>query len=262
MALRHSSYFYLITYCFFSLSIVEFYALLLPLALKQNLLYTKSMDANTSYACLIVVLSVYNIAVLITIVSTMCCVLIDPIDDYMYNSANESSPMHYCYICDRHIYFNTKHCIVCNKCIKNYDHHCVWLNACIGANNYTAFILSVWSIAGMLLILLVICIFLLVRIILLYSAKSNEIFKLYRLMFISYSGLIAVLLISITFYITTLIFIIQLVVFHTYLYVIKKTTYEYIVEHHNRIRNSGVVITSDDGCDIVRVDASNESKSS
>ncbi|KAG5484787.1 hypothetical protein LSCM1_06613 [Leishmania martiniquensis] len=44
-----------------------------------------------------------------------------------------------CMFCRRRTHEDSKHCKACNKCVEGFDHHCKWLNMCVGDKNYRIF---------------------------------------------------------------------------------------------------------------------------
>ncbi|XP_010643204.1 probable palmitoyltransferase ZDHHC11 isoform X3 [Fukomys damarensis] len=42
----------------------------------------------------------------------------------------------YCHLCEVTVNEKAKHCSSCNKCVAGFDHHCKWLNNCVGSRNY------------------------------------------------------------------------------------------------------------------------------
>ncbi|CAJ1986934.1 palmitoyl acyltransferase 7 [Leishmania donovani] len=44
-----------------------------------------------------------------------------------------------CMFCRRRTHVDSKHCKACNKCVEGFDHHCKWLNVCVGTKNYQLF---------------------------------------------------------------------------------------------------------------------------
>ncbi|XP_013361336.1 PREDICTED: tubulin polymerization-promoting protein isoform X12 [Chinchilla lanigera] len=68
----------------------------------------------------------------------------------------------YCHLCEVTVNEKAKHCSACNKCVAGFDHHCKWLNNCVGSRNYWFFFCSVASaLIGLLcvkILLLYVCI--------------------------------------------------------------------------------------------------------
>merc|ERR1740122_503538 len=64
-------------------------------------------------------------------------------------SANKATGP-WCFVCNVNVHEDSKHCWDCGKCVENFDHHCPWLNNCVGARTYRAFLAAVWSLLGML----------------------------------------------------------------------------------------------------------------
>lgn len=52
---------------------------------------------------------------------------------------DDSAFEYFCNHCDTNVKEFSKHCGRCQRCAQMFDHHCVWLNNCIGYNNYRVF---------------------------------------------------------------------------------------------------------------------------
>lgn len=117
----------------------------------------------------------------------------------------------FCSICNVHKPLRAKHCYDCNKCVLKFDHHCHWLGTCVGYMNHRKFWwyavletpLCVWTCA-------------------LYCNAFTESKTSYTWL---QNGLVVALLI---FLMLCIIFLVALILFHSYLILTNQTTYEII----------------------------------
>ena len=96
-----------------------------------------------------------------------------------------------------------KHCRICEKCISTYDHHCPWLGNCIGEKNRKVFYCFLWAQYFQIIVAMYIS----VRMIVNHKNRAAAIVTL------SIEALF-------------LIFVMYLLVFHTYLAFSNITTWE------------------------------------
>jgi hypothetical protein len=121
-----------------------------------------------------------------------------------------------CTFCRRRTHVESKHCKACNKCVDNFDHHCKWLNMCVGGKNYKLFFTFVLSACMGTLTALVAGICLLARHWPVLT-HHNLYFRVGPIIMCSVIALgIGPML--------------RLLFFHIYLCVVRKTTYQYILD--------------------------------
>ncbi|CAD8055807.1 unnamed protein product [Paramecium sonneborni] len=133
----------------------------------------------------------------------------------------------FCELCIAYVKETTKHCKQCNRCCEDFDHHCRWINNCVGGKNYKQFI-------GMILFTFLILLHSMIvngRVINQYNKQELKTLTIYskqqKSMFI-----IAVLFLVLE--IVGSIFLLQLIVFHAYLYKKGITTYEFIIQRRTK----------------------------
>lgn len=144
-----------------------------------------------------------------------------------------------CTVCNTSVGVDSKHCGNCNRCVQHFDHHCIWLNNCVGYNNYNFFIKV---IIFLLIHETIIIIFIGQH---LHSYQENR--KINH-MNINTLGISIYLIIQAVFLI---IFLINLLILHIYLYSKGITTYEFIKSRKNK--NSRVKVSLDAGSTKVTV---------
>lgn len=109
----------------------------------------------------------------------------------------------YCTACNIEQPLRAKHCRICDKCISTYDHHCPWLGTCIGEKNRKYFY---WFLCAQLLQIEV-GMYISLRMIALSKGRV--------------AGIVTIIIEA--FF---LLFVIYLLIFHTYLAFSNTTTWE------------------------------------
>jgi palmitoyltransferase len=133
-----------------------------------------------------------------------------------------------CTVCNTSVGSDSKHCGNCNRCVERFDHHCIWLNNCIGYNNYHNFIK------------LIVFLFIFEVIILGVSAQNIQKFNIQRNMRKVKDLVLAVSLYLLIQAAVLIIFLVNLIVLHIWLYYKGITTYEFI-KSRNRKKENGKV---------------------
>lgn len=140
----------------------------------------------------------------------------------------------YCSMCDCHVNAKSKHCRICNKCVDVFDHHCMWLNNCIGRHNYKSFIVTISSVAVMIGIVLVVCIYLIID----YftdEVSFQQRMALMRIFSNAPQEVLLGLLLTLVIVNLPLFFLdMQLVLLHAFLSSQQLTTYEYIMNKRSQ----------------------------
>ncbi|KAG5485411.1 hypothetical protein LSCM4_06049 [Leishmania orientalis] len=126
-----------------------------------------------------------------------------------------------CMFCRRCTNEGSKHCKACNKCVEGFDHHCKWLNMCVGDKNYRLFFSFVSAAVCVTLAGFVGGVTYLARWWHVLAAHHNAYFR---------AGPIVMCALM-----TVGIFpMAHLLIFHTYLCVVGKTTYQHILDRRER----------------------------
>ena len=111
----------------------------------------------------------------------------------------------YCTQCLIDMPLRARHCRLCQKCVSTYDHHCPWIGNCVGERNRKYFYAFLWLQQIQLTMAMILCI---------KSMNSESIAE-------QKYGLVAII-IDILFQ----LFVLYLVLFHTYLASTNTTTWE------------------------------------
>ena len=121
----------------------------------------------------------------------------------------------YCHVCNVYVQERTKHCGPCNRCCEEFDHHCNWLNNCIGTENYATFrkLITAYLVYTLSSVLLFI---------------QSHLQELAGEVDTNGQAAIILLWIQFAFNMLALLFMVQLIAFHSWLTGRGLTTFEYI----------------------------------
>jgi len=111
--------------------------------------------------------------------------------------------LRYCRKCQNNQPLRAKHCRNCERCVSTFDHHCPWVGNCVGERNKKYFYTYVWFQLGLLAMMLYLGLRLIIK-------DISVVF-----------GYLTVILASLF-----LLFVINLIVFHTYTLSQNITTWE------------------------------------
>ncbi|CAD8140432.1 unnamed protein product [Paramecium pentaurelia] len=180
---------------------------------------------------------IFSFLVLICIYFSLKTTMSDPIDNFVIQQQNnrgvyfdyeEHQLTQFCEVCIAYVKEQTKHCGYCNRCCEGFDHHCYWINNCIGRKNYKQFIGMIISTFLFLLYSIIVN----ARVINQYNKQELQTVEIY-----SDKQELILIIITIIFLIIEIIgslFLLQLIVFHAYIYKKGITTFEYIIDSRNR----------------------------
>ena len=135
-------------------------------------------------------------------------------------SGGATFTMRWCDECKHYRPPRSHHCCVCEMCVEHFDHHCPWVDNCVGMKNYRYFVLFLSSLILYILIGLGSTI---VVIVLKHETLLELIVELILCIILPIS----------------LIPILILAVFHVYLMIIGKTTFEQIKSEDPSPYNKG-----------------------
>jgi hypothetical protein len=156
-----------------------------------------------------------------------------------YNVENENCPdqdFKFCKYCQTIVNGTSKHCSRCNKCIDGFDHHCDYLNTCIGIKNYRGFIFLCIVVILSLSYQFSVGVYILVLSFQNEEYISNKLNDIY-----GHSSIIAYRVFSFIALIYQIIIAspqIVLLIFHIRLFIMGKTTYQWILEQRNNIKDT------------------------
>lgn len=212
----------------------------LPLSIKQYLSYVLFIFFGVTYNSFvfshihlhleILLYTLFNLFLLLSIVLHIITSYIDPIDSLILRPSNTISNItlyKHCSICISPIQLYTKHCSYCNKCVYNYDHHCAWVNNCIGGKNYGYFFALVLSATAFS------CTSATISIVAFHTAyrifRFDEDNQIGYVFFVSFTGISSIF---------GVMYFGHILIFHIYIFVKGMSTYQFVV---NRKKKVGVV---------------------
>ena len=115
--------------------------------------------------------------------------------------------LRFCTACNIEQPLRSKHCRACGRCVTTYDHHCPWIGNCVGERNKSKFYVYLWLQKSMLIFAIVSCVELL-------KLDPLSVFqKVVSILMICLAGIF-------------LLFVTNLLVFHSFLAVSNTTTWE------------------------------------
>ncbi|CBZ24563.1 putative zinc finger domain protein [Leishmania mexicana MHOM/GT/2001/U1103] len=126
-----------------------------------------------------------------------------------------------CMFCRRRTHVDSKHCKSCNKCVEGFDHHCKWLNMCVGAKNYRLFFSFVSAAVCLTLFGFIGGVTYLSRWWHMLAERHSAYFR-------------AAPIVMCTLIIVGIGPMAHLLLFHSYLCIVGKTTYQHILEKRER----------------------------
>jgi hypothetical protein len=176
-----------------------------------------------------------------------------------HNHENDDEKTKYCWVCEHDVAEPSMHCRYCNKCVSKFDHHCQWLNTCIGERNYPYFYRTLWSIAVLLVVHMVVLLGLAIDILIGGPSKARA----EDWCSANLSELVAA--VNIFFFIFDFIcisLILQLLLFHIKLRRAGLSTYQYILQDNAKKREQKKITQEKESRRIVAIgQAKRDSKS-
>jgi hypothetical protein len=158
----------------------------------------------------------------------------DPTDPYVFtfrDSILNNKPFtlefhNFCALCGTPVQDQSKHCMVCYRCVNEFDHHCTWVNNCIGAQNYSDF----FKMIVFFELFLVLGSFLSVHCLTRFWDRSEELLLRFRRNFSERTEevFIGFLIVSCVSSGICALFNGYLILFHTWLYRKRLTTFQYL----------------------------------
>eukprot|EP00796_Vickermania_ingenoplastis_P008539 gene8539-5986_t len=145
-----------------------------------------------------------------------------------------------CFFCRRFVEVGCKHCCMCDKCVPGFDHHCRWLNSCVGTKNYRPFFcFMVFAFVGM-------CFEAAMSAYIVISALMDKDKFRDRIQDHAYHSPSSAFWVIVAFNIFSGLLALagtcavgKLIVFHIWLKIINKSTYDIIQEKRKRRRERG-----------------------
>lgn len=143
-----------------------------------------------------------------------------------------------CSTCQIYRIQRSSHCPICNNCVQRFDHHCSWIGTCVGQGNYKFFVWFLYSITFSCMYMIGLC-FLYCFNEYHYQKNINQNFLKCFFEVISRQYIFILLFFYFTFMSLSLWI---LVIFHTYLILHDRTTYEHLKGKYDLEKKTNVNI--------------------